>query len=144
MFPRDELHVFRLCCQFLSQLHTSPIDIRSLESRLTNTGRAWGRGGLRPEVATRPGCQSLPECENGCGEEFTVSRQRGKSQSHNTGQKPRSRMGALSLCAPVILVRKKLRTIGGRRYGSVTYRFRSTCSSCSCWWPQATHRYTTR
>ena len=38
MFARDELHVFRLCRQFLSKLHTSPIDIRSLESRLTNTG----------------------------------------------------------------------------------------------------------
>ena len=37
MFARDELHVFRLCRQFLSKLHTSPIDIRSLESRLTNT-----------------------------------------------------------------------------------------------------------
>jgi hypothetical protein len=37
MFARDELHVFPPCRQFLLKLRTSPVDIRSLESRLTNT-----------------------------------------------------------------------------------------------------------
>ena len=71
MFARDEFPVFPLCRQFLSKLRTSPVDIRSLESRLTNTvphkiwPSDWKTRAISGKIRGQEGLKSLSVIRRG-------------------------------------------------------------------------------